>query len=154
MKQLDDIIYDAILADELIMQEIGDRNLVRSTCFPVPSNKEDNTPIPNILIIYNGAQNNISSKDCVWEGTEDTVDVSVSVAHATPNLVKSLLRKVRIAVNKHMVSLYNQGETIPELNTLTIDTLMWDELKPCYYQEINYQCETKADNEDEQEEQS
>ena len=145
MKQVDEIIYDAIKADADIMAAVGNR--VVSTCFEIPPTDEDNTPIPNIIITDDGLLNQQTTKDCVWEATEDSVTVGVDVAAASPQEVKRLIRKVRRAIESYITTMYSQGEDIPELTSLTSDGLAWDWMKPCYYQ-----CITNADIEDEQEE--
>ena len=151
MKQLDEIIYDAIKADADIMTAVGGR--VVSTCFEVPPTDEDNTPIPNIIITDDGLLNQQTTKDCVWEAMEDSVTVGVDVAAASPQEVKQLIRKVRRAIESYISTMYTQGEEIPELTSLTSDGLAWDWMKPCYYQRLSYQCIINTDiEEDEQEE--
>ena len=149
MKQVDEIIYDAISADTDLMTAIGGR--VVSTCFEVPPTEDDNTPLPNIIITDDGFQNQTGTKDTVWEASEDRVQVSVDIAATSPNEVKQLVKKVRRAIEAHVVSLYQQGEETPELENLTSNGLAWDWMKPCYYQQLAYQCTIKADTEDEQE---
>ena len=149
MKQVDEIIYDAISADTDLMTAIGGR--VVSTCFEVPPTEDDNTPLPNIIITDDGFQNQTGTKDTVWEASEDRVQVSVDIAASSPNEVKQLVKKVRRAIEAHVVSLYQQGEETPELENLTSNGLAWDWMKPCYYQQLAYQCTIKADTEDEQE---
>ena len=151
MKQVDEIIYDAIKADADIMEAVGNR--VKSTCFEVPPTDEDNTPIPNIIITDDGMLNQQTTKDCVWEAAEDSVTVGVDVAAASPKEVKQLVRKVRRAIESYITTMYTQGEEIPELTSLTSDGLAWDWTCPCYYQKLTYQCIINADiEEDEQEE--
>ena len=150
MKQVDEIIYDAIKADTDIMTAIGGR--VVSTCFEVPPTEDDNTPIPNIIITDDGFQNQQTTKDCVWEAGEDRVQVGVDVAASSPDEVKVLIRQVRRAVESYIGTMYTQGEDIPELESLTSDGLAWDWMKPCYYHRLTYQCITNANIEDEQEE--
>lgn len=140
MKQVDEIIYDAIQADETLMATIGGR--VVSTCFEVPPEEMDNTPLPNIIITDDGFTNQTSTKDCVWEGFEDRVQVGVDVAAASPKEVKDIVNMVRQAVENHIVALYQSGEGIPELDSLTSNGLQWDWIKPCYYQRLTYQCLT------------
>ena len=48
MKQVDEIIYDAICADAALMEYIGNR--VVSTCFEVGPDDMDNTPLPCIIV--------------------------------------------------------------------------------------------------------
>ena len=146
MKTVDELIYDAIQADETLMTAIGGR--VVSTCFEVSPDELDNTPIPNIIITDDGMQNNVTTKDCVWEGGEDQVQVTVDIAAASPSEVKQLMRMVRKAIEVYMASL---GSAMPELVSLTAGELAWDWMKPCYYKPLIYQCRTKADIEDEQE---
>ena len=146
MKQVDELIYEAIKADEALMTAIGGR--VASTCFEVPPDVEDNTPIPNIIITDDGMQNNVTTKDCVWEGGEDQVQVTVDIAAASPSEVKQLMRTVRRAIEVYMAGL---GSAMPELVSLTAGELAWDWMKPCYYKPLIYQCKTKADIDDEQE---
>ena len=149
MKTVDELIYEAIVADESLMAIIGDR--VVSTCFEIPPTDEDNTPLPNIIITFDGFQNQQTTKDCVWEAAEDRVQVGVDVAASSPDEVKQIVRRVRRAVEQYVGSLYTQGEDIPELESLSSDGLAWDWMKPCYYKPLIYQCITKADIDDEEE---
>lgn len=149
MKQVDEIIYDAIAADSALMTATG--GMVKSTCFEVPPTDDDNTPLPNIIITDDGFQNQQGTKDTIWESEEDRMQVSVDVAASSPNEVKALVKQVRRAIEAHIVSLYQQGEDTPELESLTSSGIAWDWTKPCYYQVITYTCITKADTEDEQE---
>ena len=149
MKQVDELIYEAIKADETLMTAIGGR--VVSTCFEVPPTEDDNTPIPNIIITDDGFQNQQTTKDCVWEAAEDRVQVGVDVAAASPQEVKALIRQVRHAVEQYVGTLYTQGKDIPELESLSSDGLAWDWMKPCYYQRLNYQCIINADDNEQEE---
>ena len=146
MKQVDELIYEAIKADETLMAIIGGR--VVSTCFEIPPDELDNTDVPNIIITDDGMQNNVTTKDCVWEGGEDQVQVTVDIAAASPSEVKQIMRMVRKAVEVYMASL---GNEMPTLVSLTAGELAWDWMKPCYYKPLIYQCITKADIEDEEE---
>lgn len=145
MKTVDELIYEAIVADESLMTTIGGR--VTSTCFEIPPDKLDNTEVPNIIITDDGFQNNVTTKDYVWEGGEDEVRVTVDIAGNSPEEVKQIMRRVRKAVEIYMVSLAER----PELVSVTSGELAWDWMKPCYYKPLIYQCVTKADIDDEQE---
>ena len=147
MKTVDELIYEAIVADESLMTTIGGR--VTSTCFEIPPDQLDNTDVPNIIITDDGFQNNVTTKDCVWEGGEDEVRVTVDIAGKSPQEVQQIMRRVRKAVETYMA---NFGTDMPELVSLTPGELAWDWLKPCYYKPLIYQCITKADIDDEEEE--
>jgi hypothetical protein len=143
MKQVDEIIYDAIRADEELMTAISGH--VVSTCFEVSPTDADNTPLPYIIVTDDGFQNQVESKDDSWEGTEDRVSVGVEVAAESPQEVKRLIRMVRQAVASYIGQMYDDGEDIPGLDSLSSDGLAWDWTKPCYYQRLTYQCITNTE---------
>lgn len=149
MKSVDEIIYDAICADTALMEAIGSR--VVSTCFEVPPAEADNTPLPNIIVTDDGFQNQVGSKDCVWESGEDRVQATVDVAASSPEEVRRLIRMVRRAVENHIILMSATDGCIPELDSLSSNGIAWDWMKPCYYQQLSYQCtvpsETDIDNE-------
>ena len=149
MKQLDELIYDAICADDTLMEAIGGR--VESTCFEVSPEEQDNTPVPYLIVTDDGFQNSQGTKDTVWEAGEDAVRATVEVAGNDPAEVKRLVGMVRRAVERHMVGLYNEGEATPQLDSLQSQGIAWDWMKPCYYQHLMYNC-TVQNTEDEQEE--
>ena len=149
MKQVDEIIYDAIRADEALMTAIGGR--VVSTCFEVSPDETDNTPLPNIIVEYDGFQNQDTTKYSVWEGEDDEVQVTVDIAAKSPNEVKDLVRMVRRAVSRYIIGMYENHEVIPELDKLSSDGLQWDWMRPCYYQKLTYNCAIKSTTDDEQE---
>lgn len=149
MKQVDEIIYDAIQADETLMTAIGER--VVSTCFEVSPDETDNTPLPNIIVTDDGFQNQDTTKDSVWEGEDDEVQVTVDIAAKSPNEVKDLVRMVRRAVSRYVIAMYGNHEAIPELDKLSSDGLQWDWMRPCYYQKLTYNCTIKSTTDDEQE---
>lgn len=148
MKQVDEIIYDAINADADLMEAIGNR--VVSTCFEVPPTEDDNTPLPNIIITDEGFASQETTKDCVWEAVEDLVQVGVEVAATSPEEVKTLVKTVRRDVEQYISSMYDNGDVVPELDSLVSDGISWDWMKPCYYQRLTYTCVIPSDLYDEQ----
>ena len=148
MKPVDNIFYDAIQADMALMAAIGGR--VRSTCFEVPPYEDDNTPIPNIIITDEGFVSASTTKDTVWESGEDRVQVGVDIAAASPNDVKQLVKAVRKAVNDYIHAMYEDGEDIPSLQSLTSDGIVWDWMKPCYYQKLYYTCDVDVNLSDDE----
>lgn len=151
MKHVDELIFEAITADETLMAITGGR--VISTCFEIPPTDEDNTPVPNIIITDDGFQNQTTTKDFVWEASEDQIQATVDIAAGSPGEVKQLVKLVRKAIETYMTGLYSQGIDIPVLQpgSPSSQGIDWDWTKPCYYQKITYQCVTKADTDDEQE---
>ena len=150
MKQVDEIIYDAICADAALMEAIGNR--VQSTCFEVSPAEQDTTPIPYVIVTDDGFQNNVGTKDTVWESGEDRVQAGVEVAAESPAEVKRLIKMVRQAVEQYVCQMYTDGDTTPELESLSSDGIAWDWMKPCYYQRLTYSCIINTEQDDEQDE--
>lgn len=140
MKTLAEIFFDAIRADNSIMDIIDGR--VTSTCYEIPPDEMDNTPIPNIIITDDGFQNNNSTKDDVWESDEDGVQATVDIAAESPFEVTRLVTKVRKAINDYITEMYEAGNEVPELQqgSPSSQGIQWDWMKPCYFQKISYSC--------------
>ena len=151
MLRLDKIFFDAIVADNGLMQAVGGR--VKSTCFEVSPDEQDNTPLPYILILDEGKQPAQTTKDDGWMPSQWRVGVGVEVGAKSPNEVDALVVKAMKAIANHISTLASQGEEIPYLNegfpqTQGVD---WDWTKPCYWDLAQYQCDVNY-NDDEQEE--
>ena len=142
---IDRIIYNAICADTELMAAIGER--VKSTCFEVSPDEQDNTPLPYIIVTNDGFRQQPGNKDCVWEGFEDQWQATAIVSADSPIQVQQLIKSVRRAVEDYVVGLYQQGEETPKLVSLQASQLAWDWMKPCYYQELSYTVTQNAENE-------
>ena len=128
MKELDEIIYDALTADNGIGLLL--RGGIHSTCIEVPPTEDDNTPLPYIIITDDPFQNETGTKDDLWESDTDRVQASVEIAANSPAEVKQLRRMVRQAIAAHVASL-PYADT-PQLVSSSNDGIAWDWLKPCY----------------------
>jgi hypothetical protein len=152
MLRLDKIFFDAITSDENLMKDIGGR--VKSTCFEVPPDEQDNTPLPYILIIDEGKQPSQTTKDDEWMPSMWSVGAGVEVGAKSPNDVDELVMKAMKAIANHIGNLADQGEEAPWLNEGFPQTqgLSWDYTKPCYFDIAHYQCDMQYTYDDEQEE--
>ena len=92
MKELDEILYDALKADTELMESVSNR--IKSTCFEVSPDEKDNTSLPCIIVTDDGWQYVPGTKDSVWESDEDTVTASVEVDAKSRKQVKQLVKKV------------------------------------------------------------
>ena len=137
MKELDEIIYDALTADNGIGLLL--RGGIHSTCIEVPPTEDDNTPLPYIIITDDPFQNETGTKDDLWGSDTDRVQASVEIAANSPAEVKQLRRMVRQAIAAHVASL-PYADT-PQLVSSSNDGIAWDWLKPCYYDRLHYQCD-------------
>lgn len=145
MIALDEILFNALRSDAVLMEDVGGR--IVSTCFEVGPDEVDNTPLPCIIVMDDRLQNNPDTKDCEWEAYEDRVTASVEVDAESPKAVKALIRKVRHAIADYIQTLYNEGEEIPELESIVSNGIAWDWMKPCYHSTLTYNCITENENE-------
>ena len=143
MLELDEIFYNALTADETIVSDTGGR--IYSTCVEVPPTDADNTPLPYIIIMDDGLQNDQTTKDDIWESEDDRVQASVQISAVSPKEVKRLTRLCRKAIANYIASMSGKK---PYLISLTADGTAWDWTKPCYYKTLNYQCDVTNTNDE------
>ena len=149
MLRLDKLLFDAIVADEELMQAVGGR--VKSTCYEVSPDEQDNTPLPYIIVIDEGKQPAQTTKDDEWMPSQWRVGAGVEVGAKSPNEVDALIMKAMKAIAEYISTLASQGEEIPWLNEGFPQTqgVQWDWTKPCYWDIAHYQCDIDY-NDDEQ----
>ena len=138
MLQPHELIREAIKADTDLMQTIGQR--LQATCFEVSPEEPDNTPLPYITIIYGQMQGQQLTKDDLWMPEEWQRTVTVEIAARSTNDVEQLMWRVVEAVARYVDNLADNGEDYPQLNALNATDIAWDWTKPCYYQNLIYQC--------------
>ena len=132
------IIREAIKADTDLMQTIGNR--LQATCFEVSPEEPDNTPLPYITIIYGHMQGQQLTKDDLWMPEEWQRTVTVEIAARSTNDVEQIMWQVVKAVARYVDSLAENGDEYPQLDALNATDIAWDWTKPCYYQNLIYQC--------------
>ena len=156
--ELDEIFYNALTADTTIAEACGyvaptqstpgNPARIYSTCVEVPPTEKDNTPLPYIVIMDDGLQNDQGTKDDVWESDEDHVQASVEISAKSPKEVKRLARLCRKAIANYIATM--TGEC-PHLTALTTNGTSWDWTKPCYYKTLQYQCDVINEEEEDNE---
>lgn len=147
--ELDELFFNALMADGELVLAVGAR--IESTCFEVSPDEPDNTQLPCIIVTDDGLSNNLTTKDAVWESSEDRVQASVEVDAKDPKDVKALIRMVRKAIANYIEGMAAKGEDIPYLQSVQTNGVAWDWMKPCYHSTITYQCDVENRNDDEQE---
>ena len=148
MLRLDKLFFDAITADAELMQAVGGR--VKSTCFEVSPDEQDNTPLPYILILDEGKQPSATTKDDEWMPCVWSVGAGVEVGAKSPNEVDTLVMMAMKAIANYVEGLAVNSEDIPYLCEGFPQTqgVAWDWTKPCYFDVAHYQCDIDyTDNE-------
>ena len=153
MLRLTQIFYAALTADEDVMEACGyvaptqttpgKQARIKSTCFEVAPDKEDNTPLPYILVLDEGKAPSQTTKDDEWMPSQWRVGAGVEVGAKSPNEVDALVMKAMKAIADYIVTMSIHGEDFPYLNEGFPQTqgVAWDWTKPCYFDVARYQCD-------------
>ena len=140
----DKVFYNALRSNAELMATVGGR--IESTSIPVPDEQLDNTPVPYIIITFDGLQNEGHTKDNSFEGETDKVQVGIEVAADSRDDLGEIMQTIRDTIIEYFED--NEGHAwddyayIPTNYTLTASAIGYDGDKPCYYQTLIYNCDT------------
>lgn len=145
--QTDIIFVRALRSNTELIAELpaGD---VYNTAIALPEQDADNAPLPYAIVTFDGMQNDQTTKDS-FESDFDNVTVSIEVAAATRDALHDLVQNVRSTVLQFFESLQadptdEDFALVPLDYQLSASAVRYDDLKPCYWQVLTYQCDTNA----------
>ena len=119
-----------------------------STAIPLPDEDVDNVPVPYLIVTFDGLNNDLGTKDNLYESDYDKVNIGVEVVGKSLADLHQLTQMVRDTI----VSYFRENITRVEDYLMTADAIQFDSLKPCYWQVLRYQCDVcNIHEEDEQE---
>ena len=131
----DSVFISAISSDTALMGKIGGR--LYGTAIPMPDEDADNTPVPYIIVTFDGLTNDNMTKDDEMESIYDTVSIGIQVVAASLSALHELTQDVRDAVRAYIAT----DETIVNDYTFSAASIQYDSWKPCYWQTLRYQCD-------------
>ena len=137
-----DIIFvKALRSNPQLLAQLAEGD-VYNTTIPVPDKELDNAPIPYVIVAFNGLTNGDQTKDSLYEGSTDRVQVSVEVVANTRPQLAELTSLIRRTVRKYFVNAQPTDEDyslIPIDYDFSAERVMYDPEKPAYGQTLNYQ---------------
>ena len=133
----DSIFIYALSASEDIMQAVDGR--LYGTAIPLPDEEADNVPVPYIIVTFNGLNNIDETKDDMYESDYDSVNIGIEVIGKTLGHLHDLTEMVRNVIHQYFVN----NETPVEGYQFSAQAVQFDSEKPCYWQVLNYQCEVR-----------
>ena len=140
----DKVFYNALRSNTAIMQAVSGR--IENVAIPVPEEQLLNEPVPYLIIAFDGLQNDGFSKDNSFEGHNDKVQVSIHAAAETREQLGDIMQEVRQAVIEYFEDTENHTwddyELVPTNYTFSASAIAYDDMKPCYYQSLIYNCDT------------
>lgn len=142
----DKVFYNALRSNAELVAQVGNR--IESTSIPVPDEDFMNEPLPYIIITYDGMQNEGFTKDNSYEGDTDKVQVSIEVDAESRDELGDIMQKVRQTVIDYFEDevghVWDDYDYVPDSYELTASAVAYDPTKPCYYQTLTYNCNTKT----------
>ena len=140
----DKVFYNALRSNVSLMEQVGGR--IESTSIPVPDDEFENTPVPYIIITFDGLQNDGFTKDNSFEGNEDKVQVSIEVAAETRDDLGDLMQTIRQTVIDYFEDTdghaWDDYDLVPKNYTLSATQVVYNPDKPSYEQALAYNCGT------------
>jgi hypothetical protein len=147
MSLLTDIIFvKALRANTDLMQQLAAGD-VYNTSIALPDEDLDNAPLPYVIVSFDGLTNDVETKDDPYEGDSDNVTISIEIAARTRKELGRLAEAVRHQVHDYFV---NDDQTDEDSDMIPLDyqfsaqQVNYDQMKPCYWQVLTYQCDTNA----------
>ena len=147
MSLLTDIIFVRALRNNTTLMSKLPAGDVYNTTIALPDEDMDNAPVPYIIVTFDGLQNENQTKDG-YEGDTDRVQIGLEVVAETRPQLGELAVSVRHTVREFFESLPELDEDydlVPRDYTLTAGAVTYDPDKPCYWQTLNYNCDTTPD---------
>jgi hypothetical protein len=145
----DAIFVKALRSNAELIEQLpaGD---VYNTAIALPEEEADNAPVPYIIVSFDGLRIQDMTKDFDFEGESDNVQIGVTICAETRPQLGELAMAVRRTVREYFRE--HQGDDsdedfalIPEDMSLQARGVQYDSLKPCYWQQLTYQCDTNID---------
>ena len=153
-----DIIFVKALRDDAtLMAKLAAKD-VYNTTIALPGVDMDNAPLPYVIVTFDGLNNDQTTKDD-YESTLDQVTIGVEIAARTRPELGDIARHVRSQIRHYFMNVDIHDEDydmIPEDYQFSASQVNYDQMKPCYWQVLSYQCDVRndviEDENDEQEE--
>lgn len=144
--QTDIIFVKALRANAELMAQLAAGD-VYNTAIALPDEDLDNAPLPYVIVSFDGLTNDVETKDDPYEGGSDNVTISIEIAAKTRPELCRLAEAVRRQVHDYFV---NDNQTDDDSDLVPLDyqfsaqAVNYDQMKPCYWQVLSYQCDTNA----------
>ena len=144
--QTDIIFVKALRANADLMKQLAAGD-VYNTAIALPDEDLDNAPLPYIIVSFDGLTNDVETKDDPYEGDSDNVTISIEIAARTRPELGQLAEAVRSQVHDYFVNANpndDDYDLVPLDYQLSAQAVNYDQMKPCYWQVLTYQCDTNA----------
>lgn len=147
MSLITDIIFVRALRSNSELMAALPAGDVYNTTIALPDEEVLNAPVPYVIVSYDGMQNDSQTKDDSYEGNTDNVQIGIEIAAKTRKQLGELATQIRETVSDFFENLPDDDpdfDLVPLNYNLTAQGVNYDSDKPCYWQILNYQCDTNV----------
>ena len=144
--QTDIIFVKALRANADLMAQLAAGD-VYNTSIALPDEDLDNAPLPYVIVSFDGLTNDVETKDDPYEGDSDRVTISIEITAKTRPELGQFAEDVRRQVHQYFVDADptdEDADMIPLDYQFSAQQVNYDQMKPCYWQVLTYQCDTKS----------
>ena len=145
-----DVIFVKALSSnaELIAQLPA--GAVHNTSIALPDKDLNNAEVPYVIVSFDGMNNQDSTKDNPFDGLTDMVTIGIEIAAKTRTQLAELAIIVRDTIRdyfrQHAADPEDEDyELIPYSYQVQAQPVQYDSLKPCYWQQLVFTCDTNPD---------
>ena len=125
---------------------------VYNTAIALPDEDLDNADVPYVIVSQGEGVNDGTTKDD-YEGDTDSVNITIEVAARTRAELGTLADRIRKAVRRYFRA-SEEGDELHDMVPLdyqfSFKPVTYDPLKPCWWMELNYQCDVLNDSTDDE----
>lgn len=149
--QTDIVFVAAIKSDTELLQQLAAGD-VYNTTIALPDEDLDNAPLPYVIVSQGEVVNDGTTKDD-YEGEMDSVKITVEVTARTRAELGKLAGMIRKTVRRFFIDSEEGDEMhglVPYDYQFSASPVNYDQLKPCYWMELIYQCDVYNDITDEE----
>ena len=150
--QTDIIFVAAIKSDTALIQQLAARD-VYNTAIALPDEDLDNAEVPYVIVAEGDVVNDGTTKDD-YEGDTDSANITVEVAARTRAELGQMTDRIRKAIRRYFCNVTEEDkcfDMVPLDYQFTAKPVVYDPLKPCYWRELNYQCDVRNDSTEDEE---
>lgn len=147
--QTDIIFVKALRSNASLISRLpaGD---VYNTALALPDEQADNADVPYIIVSFDGLNNQDTTKDSSYEGLTDMVTIGIEIAAETRPQLAELAIIVRNTIadyfRQHVTTINDEDyDLIPNSYQLQAQPVQYDSLKPCFWQQLTFTCDTNPD---------